>query len=128
VAGQEPAQPLGVDPPAGQRGVGAAPAAPVRGFQAQLRQGRDRPLRAQQRVGQVHQRIRAAAAAGVQLGAEGLQARQPCGGSGEAGSPDGCTLQGAATVVSFVTLILVVRRITRWPRHVTSQPTARIKG
>jgi hypothetical protein len=76
VAGQQPAQPLRVDPPAGQRGVGAAPAAPVRGFQAQVRQGRDRPLGAQQRVGQVHQGVGAVGAAGVQLGAEGLQACQ----------------------------------------------------
>src|SRR6266545_5033797 len=44
-------------------------------------------------------------------------------GSGWAGSPDGCTLPAAATVVSFVTYISSVRRITRWPPAVTSQPT-----
>jgi hypothetical protein len=76
MAGQQVAQPLAVDPAARQRGIQAAPTAPVRGFQAQLRQGRDRPRDAQQRIGQVHQRIGAAGAAGMQRGAEGLQPRQ----------------------------------------------------
>jgi hypothetical protein len=70
VAGEQVAQPLGVDPAAGERGVEAAPAAPVDWFQAQVRQRRHRRVGAKQRVGQVDQRVRAAGAAGVQLGAE----------------------------------------------------------
>jgi site-specific DNA recombinase len=87
-AGQQFPQPLGVDPPTGQRGVGAAPAAPVGWLQAQLRQGCDRPLGAQQRIRQVNQGIRAAGAAAVQPGAEALQARQrrrPLGIGGQRG-------------------------------------------
>jgi hypothetical protein len=73
---QQVPQPLGVDPPARQRGIQTSPAAPVGRFQAQLRQGRDRPRGAQQRIGQVDQRVRAAGAAGVQPGAEGVQSCQ----------------------------------------------------
>ena len=76
LAGQQVPQPLGVDPSARQRGIQAAPAAPMGRLQAQVRQGGDPPLGAQQRIGQVEQRIRAATAAGVQRGAEALQARQ----------------------------------------------------
>jgi hypothetical protein len=43
-------------------------------------------------------------------------------GWGWAGNADGSTLNGAATVVSFVTYSCSVRRITRWPRQVTSHP------
>jgi hypothetical protein len=75
-ADEQVAQPLGVNPAVGQRGIQAAPAAPVGRFQAQLRQGHDRPRGAQQGIGQVDQRVRAVGAAGVQPGAEGLQARQ----------------------------------------------------
>jgi hypothetical protein len=76
VAGQQVTQLLGVDASARQRGIQAAPAAPVGRLQAQLRHGRDGRLGAQQRIGQVNQRIRAAGAAGVQLAAEGVQACQ----------------------------------------------------
>jgi hypothetical protein len=86
-AHQQIPQPLGVDPAARQRGIAAAPAASVGWFQAQVRQGRDRPLSAQQRIGQVHQRIGAAGAAGVQPSAEGLQARQGCWRVGVGGQP-----------------------------------------
>jgi hypothetical protein len=41
---------------------------------------------------------------------------------GEAGNADGSTPNGAATFVSFVAYFCAVRRITRWPRHVTSHP------
>ena len=123
MADQQVAQPLGVDVAAGQRGVGAAPAAPVGWFQAQLWQRRDRPLGAQQRIGQVNQRIPTAGAAGVQLGPERSQPRQRHRRVGVGGSPDGSTLPAAATVVSFVTYISSVRRITRWPRTVTGQLT-----
>jgi hypothetical protein len=68
-AGEQVAQPLGVDLTAGQGGVGAAPATPVDWLQTQVRQRRDR-LGAQQRVAQVEQRIGAAGEAGVQLGPE----------------------------------------------------------
>jgi hypothetical protein len=63
-AGEQVAQPLGVDLTAGQGGVGAAPATPVDWLQAQVRQRRDRGG-AQQRVAQVEQRIGAAGEAGV---------------------------------------------------------------
>jgi hypothetical protein len=126
VTGQQVAQPLGLDAAARQRGISAAPAAPVSGFQAQARQRRDRPLGAQQRIGQVQQRIGTVGAAGVQLSAKALQARQRHQTVRVVGQPGWSTLKGAATVVSFVTLFLVVRRITRWPRHVTRPlpPTA----
>jgi hypothetical protein len=75
VAGEQVAQSLGVDLPAGQGGVGAAPAALVDWFQAQVRQRRDR-LGAQQRVAQLEQRIGAAEETGVQLGAERLESRE----------------------------------------------------
>lgn len=71
-SGQEVAEPFGVDVAADQRGVGAAPAAPMSRLQAQVRQRRER-LGAQQRITKVHQRIGAAGAAGVQLGAEGAE-------------------------------------------------------
>ena len=57
----------------------------------------------------------------MQPDTEGLQARQRRRVIGVGGQPGGEHLKGAATVVSFVTLFLVVRRITRWPRHVTSR-------
>jgi hypothetical protein len=78
-AHQQVAQPLGVDPPADQRGIGAAPAALVGRLQAQVRQGQERRRLAQQRVAQLKQRIGAAGEAGVQLVAEGTQPHQ--GGS-----------------------------------------------
>jgi hypothetical protein len=53
VAGQQAAQALGVDATIGERGVGAAPAAPVGWFQAQVRQGCDGPGDAEQRVVQL---------------------------------------------------------------------------
>jgi hypothetical protein len=75
VAGQQVAQLLGIKVAAGQGGVGAAPAAPMRGLQAQVGNRWDR-LGAQQRVGKLQQAVGAAGAAGVQLGAEGGQPRQ----------------------------------------------------
>jgi hypothetical protein len=72
---QQVTQPLGVDPPAGQGGVGAAPAALMDWFQAQVRQ-RCHGRSAQQRVAQVEQRIGAADEAGVQLGPEGAEPRE----------------------------------------------------
>jgi site-specific DNA recombinase len=69
-AHQQVAQPLGIDLTAGQGGVDAAPAAPVDGFQAQVRQRQQRRLGAQQRIGEVEQRIGAAGKAGVQLSSE----------------------------------------------------------
>jgi hypothetical protein len=76
-AHQQVAEPLGVDAAARQGGIDAAPAAPVGRLQAQVRQRRQRRLGAQQRVGQLEQRIGAAGAAGVQLGPEGAE---PCKG------------------------------------------------
>jgi hypothetical protein len=67
-------QPLGVDLTGGQRGIHAAPAAPVGGQQAQMRQRRHRLCR-QQRVDQLEQRIPAPTQTSVQLAAEALQAR-----------------------------------------------------
>jgi site-specific DNA recombinase len=78
-AHQQIPQPLGVDPPADQRGIGAAPAALVGRLQAQVRQGQERRRLAQQRVAQLKQRIGAAGETGVQLVAEGTQPHQ--GGS-----------------------------------------------
>jgi hypothetical protein len=75
-ADQQVAQPLGVDPAAGQGGVDAAPAAPVDRLQAQVRQRRDWPGGAQQRVAELEQRIGAAGEAGVQLVAEGSKPHQ----------------------------------------------------
>jgi hypothetical protein len=75
VADQQVANLLGVDAAASQGGIGAAPAAPVGGLQAQVSHRWDR-LGAQQRVAQLQQGIAAAGAAGVQLGAEGNQPRQ----------------------------------------------------
>jgi hypothetical protein len=66
VAGEQVTQPFGVDPTAGQRGIGTAPAAPTDRLQAQVRQRGDR-LSAQQRVAQLEQGIGAASGAGVQL-------------------------------------------------------------
>jgi hypothetical protein len=78
VADQQVAQPLGVDTPAGERVVGAAPAAPVGWLEAEMgHRGDGRGT--QQRVGEVEQRIGAAGAAGVQLGPERTQPRE--GGS-----------------------------------------------
>jgi hypothetical protein len=71
-AGQQGADPFGVEVAAGQGGVGAAPAAPVGRLQAQVGNRWDR-LGAQQRIGQLHQGVGAAGAAGVQLGAEGTE-------------------------------------------------------
>jgi len=87
MADQQLAEPLGVDAAVGQRGIQAAPAAPMGRFQAQVRQRRDRPLGAQQRIGQVQQRIRAAGAAGIQLATEALQARQRRRGIRVGGQP-----------------------------------------
>jgi hypothetical protein len=72
---QQVAQPVDVDAPAGQRIVGAAPAAPVGRLQAELGHRGDR-WGAQQRVAQLEQRVRAAGEAGVQLGPEGAEPRQ----------------------------------------------------
>jgi hypothetical protein len=72
MAGQQLTQPLGVHPTMGERGVGAAPAAPVGWLQAQVRQRRGCRLGAQQRIGQVEEGIGAVGAAAVQSGAEGL--------------------------------------------------------
>jgi hypothetical protein len=76
---EQVAQPLGVDAAAGQGGVDAAPAAPMDWFQAQVRQRRDRPGSAQQRVAQLEQRIGTAGEAGVQLSPEQAEPRK--GGS-----------------------------------------------
>jgi hypothetical protein len=73
---QQVAEPVDVDAPAGQRGIGAAPAAPVGRLQAELGHRGDR-RGAQQRVAQLKQRIGAAAKAGVQLGPERAE---PCEG------------------------------------------------
>jgi hypothetical protein len=70
VAGQQVADPFGIEVAAGQSGVGATPATPVRRLQAQVGNRWDR-RRAQQRIGQLQQGVGAASAAGVQLGAEG---------------------------------------------------------
>jgi hypothetical protein len=75
VAGEQVAQPVGVDPAAGQGGIGAAPAASVDWFQAQVRQRRDR-LGAQQGVAQLEQRVGAAGEAGVQLTPEHVEPRK----------------------------------------------------
>jgi hypothetical protein len=77
-ADQEVTQPLGVDPPTGQGGIDAAPAAPADRFQAQVRQRRDR-LGAQQRITKLEQRISAAGEAGVQPSPE---VAKPCEGEG----------------------------------------------
>jgi len=73
--GKQVAQPVGVDPAAGQGGIGAAPAAPVDRLQAQVRQRRNR-LGAQQRVAQLEQRISTAGEAGVQLPPEPAEPRE----------------------------------------------------
>jgi hypothetical protein len=78
-AHQHVAEPLGIDATAGKGGVDAAPAAPADGFQAQVRQRRQRRLGAQQRVAQLKQRIGAAGVTGVQLGPERAEPRE--GGS-----------------------------------------------
>ena len=65
-AREQVAQPLGVDAPAGQRGIDAAPAALVDWFQAQVRQRGER-LGAKQRVAELEQGVGAAGVAGVQL-------------------------------------------------------------
>jgi hypothetical protein len=78
VAGEQVAQPLGVDAAVGQGGVDAAPAALVDRLQAQVRQRWDR-LGAQQRVAQLKQRIGAAGERGVQLSPEQAEPRK--GGS-----------------------------------------------
>jgi hypothetical protein len=75
-ADQQVAQPVGIDPTAGQRIVGAAPAAPTDRLQAQVRQRRQRRLGATQRVAQLEQRIGAAGEAGVQLAPEPAEPRQ----------------------------------------------------
>jgi len=69
-ARQQVAQPLGIHVTAGKGGVGAAPAALVDRFQAQVRQGWNRCRSAQQGVAQLEQRIGAVGEAGVQLGSE----------------------------------------------------------
>jgi hypothetical protein len=74
-AGEQVAQPVGVDAAAGQGGIGAAPAASVDWFQAQVRQRRDR-LGAQQGVAQLEQRVGAAGEAGVQLTPEHVEPRK----------------------------------------------------
>jgi hypothetical protein len=78
VAGEQVAEPLGVDAAAGQRGVGAAPAASVGRFQAQVWQRPERRLAAEQGVAELEQRGGAAGQAGMQLGAEALQSCQRC--------------------------------------------------
>ena len=75
VAGEQVPQPLGVDLPAGQGGIGAAPAALVDRFQAQVRQRRDR-FGAQQCVAELEQRVGTAEETGVQLGAKPLESRE----------------------------------------------------
>jgi hypothetical protein len=75
VAGEQVTQPLGVDAPAGQGGVDAAPAAPADRLQAQVGQRWDR-LGAQQRVAQLEQRVSPASEHGVQLGPERAQPRE----------------------------------------------------
>ena len=77
-AHQQIPQLLGVDLPAGQGGVGAAPAALMDWFQAQVRQRWDR-LGAQQCVAELEQRVGTAEETGVQLGAKRLELRN--GGS-----------------------------------------------
>ena len=74
-ADQQVAQPLGVDPPTGQRGIDAAPAAPVGWLKAEMGHRGD-GRGAQQRVGKVEQRIGAAGAAGVQLSPERAEPRE----------------------------------------------------
>ena len=75
MAGEQVAQPLGVDAAVGKGGVAAAPAALVDRLQAQVRQRGDR-LGAQQRVAQLKQRIGAAGEAGVQLSPEQAKPRK----------------------------------------------------
>jgi hypothetical protein len=87
VAGQQVAQLLGSKLAAGQSSVGAAPAAPMCGLQAQVGNRWDR-LGAQQRVGKLQQGVGAAGAAGVQLGAEGGQPRQGEASSAMTAQPD----------------------------------------
>jgi len=74
-AHQQIPQLLGVDTPAGQGGIDAAPAPLVDRLQAQVRQRRDRGG-AQQCVAQLEQRIGAAGEAGVQLAPEAAEPHQ----------------------------------------------------
>jgi hypothetical protein len=78
-AGEQVAEPLGVDAPAGERGIDAAPAAAVNRLQAQVRQRQERCLAAEQGIAQLKQGVGAAGEAGVQLAPEGAEPRQ--GGS-----------------------------------------------
>ena len=87
MAGEQVAQPLGVDLPAGQGGVGAAPAALVDRFQAQVRQRRDR-VGAQQCIAELEQRVGTAGETGVQLGAEVWSRARGKVGIGMAAQPD----------------------------------------
>jgi len=84
--GEQVAQPLDLDAATGQGGVGAAPAAPVDWFQAQVGQRRNR-RGAQQRVAQLEQRVGATGEAGVQLGSEPAEAREGKVGIGMAAQP-----------------------------------------
>jgi hypothetical protein len=84
---QHVAEPLGVDPPADQRGIAAAPAAPMGRPQAEMSNRGDR-WGAQQRVAQLEQRIGAAGAAGVQLSPERAEPHQGGSWQGMAAQPD----------------------------------------
>jgi hypothetical protein len=75
VADQQGAQPVDVDAPAGQRGIGTAPAAPVGRLEAEMGHRGDR-RGTQQRVGKVEQGVGAAGAAGVQLSPERAEPRE----------------------------------------------------
>jgi site-specific DNA recombinase len=74
-AHQQVAQPANVDAPAGQRIVGATPAAPVGRLEAELGHRGDR-RGAQQRVAQLEQRVGAAGEAGMQLSPELTEPRE----------------------------------------------------
>jgi hypothetical protein len=71
--GHRPAQPRDIDPPVIHRVIQGAVAAPVLRRQRQAHQGLHRPLGAQQRVGDLEQRITTGGAAAIQITAERRQ-------------------------------------------------------
>ena len=71
MAGEQPPQGLGVDPSPPERGVKAAPAATVRGFEAQMNGRRNDDARGEHRVAELEERVGAPIEAFVERAAEG---------------------------------------------------------